>query len=284
MSCFRHLLIAAVVPLALIASPALGVPWHLDAIDSRNLPLDNAYTPSTGNRGLGYTVWIVSTGINDRHVEFGGRAQQVANFGTGPNEDTVGHGTWLASLAGGETYGVAPHVQLRGVKVTDECGRTTVDAIISGLEYVQSNADGSSVAVVGFAFETLTDEERIRVNTAVNNLVNSGVPTAVPAGDVAIDACEFSPASASEAVTVGGLDTSLEPTSWSAYGTCIEIYAPGENMTGAWHSSDTATNTLGSTAGSAALVAGALALYGKDVRALLANATPMGQGRIRLYV
>ena len=280
MSGFRNRLLAVPLALALVVSPALAYNWGLDIIDERSLPPDGQYTPSTGNQGLGYTIWVIGTGIDLQHPEFGGRAQQVANFTGGPNEDTNGHGTWVASIAGGASFGVAPHAQLRGVKVIDECGQTNPDWIIAGIEYVQSNADGSSVAVVPFAFET-----NPAIDTAINNLVNSGVPVAVAAGDEPTDACDLSPARASEAVTVGAHDSSLERTSGSAYGSCIEIYAPGESITGAWHTSDTATNTLSGTAASAAFVAGALTLYGKSSSALLNNATRMQGGVwLRLYV
>lgn len=279
MSGFRNRLLAVPLALALVASPALAAyNWGLDCIDSRSCFFDGVYMPSTGNQGLGYTIWVIGTGIDVTHSEFGDRAQQVVNFAGGPNEDTNGHGTWVASIAGGSTFGVAPHAQLRGVKVIDGCGQTNPDWIVAGIEYVQYEADGSSVAVIPFAFETNPEIDR-----AINNLVNSGVPVAVAAGDERTDACDLSPARASEAVTVGAHDSSEERTSWSAYGGCIEIYAPGESITGAWHTSDTATNTLSGTAASAAFVAGALTLYGKSASALLNNATPMG-GWEKLYV
>jgi len=275
---FRFLAVTAPLVLALAASPALAVSWGLDVIDQRDLPLNNTYTPSRGNGGLGYTIWVIGTGINDTHVEFTGRAQQVANFADGPNEDTNGHGTWVASIAGGATFGVAPHAQLRGVRVIDECGQTNPNWIIAGIEYVQNNASGSSVAVFPFAFE-----RNAAIDTAINNLVNSGVPVAVAAGDEPIDACDLSPARAYNALTVGAHDVSLTRPSWQAYGGCIEIFAPGESIPGAWHTSDTATNTLSGTAASAAFVAGALTLYGKDTTALLYNAISMGLW-LRLYV
>jgi len=275
---FRFLAVTAPLVLALAASPALAVSWGLDVIDQSDLPLNNTYAPHFGNRGLGYTIWVIGTGINDTHVEFEGRAQQVANFADGPNEDTNGHGTWVASIAGGATFGVAPHAQLRGVRVIDECGQTNPNWIIAGIEYVQANAGGSSVAVFPFAFE-----RNAAIDAAINNLVNSGVPVAVAAGDEPIDACDLSPARASNALTVGAHDVSLTRPSWQAYGDCIEIFAPGESIPGAWHTSDTATNTLSGTAASAAFVAGALTLYGKNANVLLNNATPMG-GWLRLYV
>ena len=272
---FRLLAVAAPLALALVTSPALATSWALDVLDQEFLPMDNVYLPS--GTGSGMTVWVIGTGIDDTLPEFEGRAMQVVNYAGGPNEDTNGHGTWVASLVGGREYGVAKNVQIRGVKVIDECGHATPEAILSGIDYVIANGGSNSVAVFPFAFE-----RTLQIDNAIANLVNSGVPVAVAAGDEPTDACDLSPAGESRAITVGAHDRSLTRPSWQAYGSCIDIYAPGEDVTAAWPFGE-GTRTLSSTAASAALTAGALALYGGSASSLMQNASDMG-GWLRLRV
>ena len=276
---FRFLALAAPLALALIASPALaqGTPWHLDAIDQRSLPYDNSYNPN--GTGSGVNVYIVGSGLNHNHVEFGGRAQ-TSWSAFANSDDELGHGTWVASLVGGNTYGVAKSVSLRGVKVIDGCGTVNPADLVAGLDWVRTNGRRPAVAVLTFAFEST-----LEIDVAVANLVASGVPTVVPAGNVQTDACNLSPAGVPSAVTVGAHDPSLSIASDQAYGSCIDIYAPGVNIMGAWHTSNTATNTLvgPDTAAAAAIVAGALALYGGSQSAMMAAATSMGVW-LRVYV
>ena len=272
---FRLLAVAAPLALALVASPAFGMWWGLDAIDQRLLPLDNVYSPS--GTGSSYTVWVVGTGIVDTLPEFEGRAQQVVNYAGGPNEDTNGHGTWVASLVGGRDYGVAKAVQLRGIKVIDECGHASPNAIVNGINYIIANGGSNSIAVFPFAFERTTG-----INNAIASLVAAGVPVAVAAGDEPTDACNLSPAGESYALTVGAHDMALTRPSWQAYGSCIDIYAPGEDVTAAWPFGE-GTRTLSSTAASAAMVAGGLALHGGSTSSLFFAATNMG-GWLKLFV
>ena len=277
MSRFRFPLLAVAAPLALalVASPAFGMWWGLDVIDQSYLPLDNTYSPR--GTGSSYTVWVIGTGIDPTLPEFGGRAQQVANYAGGPNEDTNGHGTWVASLVGGRDYGVAKAVQLRGIKVIDECGHASPNAIVNGINYIIANGGSNSVAVFPFAFERTP-----AIDNAIASLVAAGVPVAVAAGDEPTDACNLSPAGEPTAFTVGAHDMALTRPSWQAYGSCIDIYAPGEDVTAAWPFGE-GTRTLSSTAASAAMVAGGIVLHGGSTNAVILAATRMGN-LLRLFV
>jgi len=128
---FRLLAVAAPLALALIASPALaqGTPWHLDAIDQRSLPYDDTYNPN--GTGSGVSVYILGSGLNHNHVDFQGRVQTSWSAFANP-DDELGHGTWVASLVGGDTYGVAKSVALHGVKVIDGCGTVNPADIVAG--------------------------------------------------------------------------------------------------------------------------------------------------------
>ncbi|XP_071507076.1 aqualysin-1-like [Diadema antillarum] len=242
------------------------VTWGLDRIDQRDLPLDNYYGPR--GTGSGYTVWVIDTGVRDTHEEFSGRAQQVVNYAGGENEDCNGHGTHCAGIVGSDSYGVATEVQIRGVKTLNCFGSGSTGGILSGCEYVIANADGNSIASmsVGGGASTSLDD-------AVSAMIAAGIPTAVSAGGSNADACNYSPARVSAAITVGATDSSDTRSSSSNYGSCLDIFAPGVSITSTWYTSDTAIATLSGTSMACPHVAGAIALYGKSTEAMLANAS-----------
>jgi subtilisin family serine protease len=236
------------------ATQAVGTGlWGLDRIDQRALPLNGTYNYNSTASNV--TAYVLDTGIYTAHTDFGGRAANVYDAFGGTGADCNGHGTHMAGKIGGATYGVAKGVRLRGVRVLDCNGSGSWSGIIAGMDWVRLNAVKPAVANLSIGGSANTS-----VDTAVNNLASSGVFVAVAAGGSNANACNYSPARASGAYTVASSDSADNKASFSNYGSCVKIYAPGVNVLSAWHTSTTATNTLsGSTA--TAHVAGVGALY-----------------------
>jgi aqualysin 1 len=229
-------------------------PWGLDRIDQRDRPLNGTYVYNW--TGSGVRAYIIDTGIRTAHAQFGGRASNVFDVNGGNGQDCNGHGTHVAGTVGGSTYGVAKSVQLRGVRVF-QCGNTTSTSnIIAGVNYVTANRVLPAVAnmsVGGGASSSM--------DTAVNNLINSGVTVVVAAGNSGANACNYSPARVAAAITVGSTTSSDARSSFSNYGTCLDLFAPGSSILSAWYTSNTATATLSGTSMASPHVAGAAALY-----------------------
>ncbi|MFC0532856.1 S8 family peptidase [Phytohabitans kaempferiae] len=233
--------------------------WGLDRIDQRNLPLSNSYTyPSTAPTVRAY---IIDTGIRFSHNDFGTRA--TSGFDAvdgGPADDCNGHGTHVAGTVGGSAYGVAKGVQLIGVRVLDCSGNGTLAGVVGGVDWVTANAVKPAVANMSLGGAANTS-----IDTAVRNSINSGVTYAVAAGNgnllgVRQNACNYSPARVAEAITVGATQSNDAAASFSNFGTCVDILAPGVSITSAWHTSNTATNSISGTSMASPHVAGAAAL------------------------
>jgi subtilisin family serine protease len=235
--------------------------FGLDRIDQRSLPLNNTYTYD--RTGSGVTVYVIDSGIRTTHAEFGGRAQLGTDtVGDGRNgNDCNGHGTHAAGTIGGTTYGVAKHVRLVSVRVLNCSGSGTVAGVIAGIDWVTANRSLPAVAHLGVQ-GTVADTA---LDNAVRSSISAGVVAVTPAGNSNADACNSSPSRVVEAMTVGATKSSDVRSSYSNFGPCVDLFAPGgegaSGITSAWNSSDSATNTINGTSPAAAHVSGAAALY-----------------------
>ncbi|HKG47127.1 MAG TPA: S8 family peptidase [Pyrinomonadaceae bacterium] len=229
-------------------------PWGLDRIDQRARPLSASYTFNW--TGSGVRAYVIDTGIRTTHTQFGGRASNVFDAFGGSGADCNGHGTHVAGTIGGSTYGVAKSAMLRGVRVLDCNGSGSNSGVIAGVDWVRTNRINPAVANM-----SLGGGVSSALDTAVNNLANSGVPIAVAAGNSNADACGSSPARAANAITVGSTTTTDARSSFSNFGTCLDIFAPGSGILSSYFSSDTATATLSGTSMASPHVAGVAALY-----------------------
>ncbi|MFE9749334.1 S8 family serine peptidase [Saccharothrix saharensis] len=251
--------------------------WGLDRVDQRDLPLNAnyGYATTAGN----VHAYIIDTGIRTSHGDFGGRATfDVNTTGDGTDTDCNGHGTHVAGTVGGTAHGVAKGVRLHGVKVLTCSGSGTLAGVLAGVDWVTANAQKPAVANMslgGGANDTL--------DAAVRQSIASGVTYAVASGNSNANACAFSPARVAEAITVNATDSADGRASFSNWGACADVFAPGVGITSAWHTSDGATNSISGTSMASPHVAGAAALYlagdpgasPQQVRdALVAAATP----------
>ncbi|SCL21926.1 S8 family peptidase [Micromonospora inyonensis] len=232
-------------------------PWGLDRIDQRNLPLDARYTYVS--QGTGVTAYIIDTGIRTTHVDFAvGRAVDGydAVDNALPAADCNGHGTHVAGTVGGTTYGVAKNVRLVAVRVLNCSGSGTWAQVIAGINWVTSNHQPGQPAVANMS---LGGSVNSSLNTAVANSIADGVTYAVASGNSNANACNFSPASVPTALTVNASQSNDARASFSNWGTCTDIFAPGVGVLSAWYNSDTATNTISGTSMASPHVAGAAA-------------------------
>ena len=233
------------------------VTWGLDRIDQRSLPLSNSYTYNA--TGTGVTAYIIDTGIRFAHTQFGGRA--VSGFDSvdgGSADDCNGHGTHVAGTVGSTSYGVAKGVRLVAVRVLNCQGSGSNSGVIAGVDWVTGNHAAGQPAVANMS---LGGGANTSLDNAVNTSINDGVSYLVAAGNNNVNACNSSPARVAAAITVGSTTSSDSRSSFSNYGSCLDIFAPGSSITSAWHTSNTATNTISGTSMASPHAAGVAALY-----------------------
>jgi subtilisin family serine protease len=226
--------------------------WGLDRIDQRYLPLNGQYNFNTTASNV--TAYVIDTGIQVSHPEFGGRAAVAYDAIGGNGIDCNGHGTYLAGIIGSANYGIAKQARLRSVRVLNCQGSGTYADVIEGIDWVRAYATKPAVANIA-----LGGSANASVDTAVNNLANSGVFVAVSAGSSNADACNYSPARAANAYTVSASDKTDTRASFTNYGPCVDSYAPGVSITSTWINST--TNTISGTAVASAHAAGVAVLY-----------------------
>ena len=250
--------------------------WGLDRIDQEKLPLSGTYTYRSA---AGVTAYVLDTGIRIGARDLEGRARNGYDFIDNDKvaQDCNGHGTHVAGTIGGKTYGVAKDVQLVAVRVLDCKGSGSYSAIIKGIDWVTRNAVKPAVANMSLGGSTSKT-----LNDAVKKSIEAGITYAVAAGNDNRDACKQSPASQPDAITVAATDGADARASFSNFGACVDLFAPGVRIASLSAKSDTGTTTMSGTsmasphvAGAAALVLGAYPAYTpKQVRdALVANAS-----------
>lgn len=231
--------------------------WGIDRVDERALPLDGNYHWDFD--GTGVNIYIIDTGINTTHTDFGGRASWGEDcIGTGT--DDHGHGSHVAGTAGSGTYGVAKNANLIAVKVCDAGGSCPNSAITCGIDFVtaEQNANPGIPMVANMSLGGGFSQSE---NDAVNASVNAGVFYAISAGnDNGQDACNNSPASAANAYTVGSTTSTDARSSFSNVGTCVNVFAPGSSILSTWNTSNTAIATLSGTSMASPHAAGAAAV------------------------
>ncbi|MGY1619812.1 S8 family peptidase [Geodermatophilus sp. SYSU D00691] len=246
-----------------VAASQSGATWGLDRIDQRHLPLNSTYT--TEASGSGVTAYVIDTGILLGHTEFGGRALSGHDFVDGDADatDCNGHGTHVAGTIGGATYGVADGVTLVGVRVLDCAGNGSISGVIAGVDWVTAQHETGLPAVANMS---LGGGVSSALDSAVAGSIADGVTYAVAAGNgnamgVPQDACKSSPARVAGALTVGASDRTDRPASFSNYGNCVDLFAPGVGITSAWSTGPSATSTINGTSMATPHVAGVAALH-----------------------
>lgn len=230
--------------------------WGLDRTDQRALPLSNSFTAST--YGSGVDVYVVDTGVSTTHTDFSGRLRSgfsAINDGRGSN-DCNGHGTHVAGTAAGTTYGIAKAASIIPVRVLDCAGSGSNSGVIAGLDWIIANHNAGVPAVANMSLGGGTS---LALDTAVQNAINDGVVMAVAAGNSNTNACNSSPARAANAITVGATERTDVRASYSNFGSCLDIFAPGTSITSAWINSTTGINTISGTSMASPHVAGVAA-------------------------
>jgi subtilisin family serine protease len=234
-----------------------GATWGLDRVDQVSLPLNGTYTYN--QTGAGVDAYIIDTGINFTHQEFGGRAVTGVDEITigGTAADANGHGTHVSGTVGGATYGIAKAVHLIAVRVLDATGSGTYAQVIAGVDWV--TADHTTHPAV--ANMSLGGPVSTALDASVRGAIADGVVFCVAAGNSAANVSTSSPADVAEAITVGATDNTDRWASFSNFGAGVDILGPGVNITSSWYTSNTATNTISGTSMATPHVTGSAALY-----------------------
>ncbi len=234
-------------------------PWNLDRIDQRDLPLDHTYTDRA--TGAGVNAYVIDSGLRTTHQDFSGRASiGTDTVGDGRNgADCSGHGTHVAGVLGGETWGAAKDVTLIGVRVLDCAAQGTNASVIAGIDWVTANHVAPAVANMSLGATNST-----ALDAAVQRSIDTGVPYVLAAGNSNLNACNVSPARVGDGITVGYTDSTDTRAAASNVGPCLDLFAPGVAITSDWYTDDTATQLADGSSGAAPLVAGVVARYLQD--------------------
>jgi subtilisin family serine protease len=267
---------------AAFQNPQPNASWGLDRIGQRSLPLDHYY--GYVNDGQSVNAYVIDTGILATHWEFQGRASAVFDFEReNDGVDCNGHGSHVAGILGGQTFGVAKHVRLFAVRVLNCQGTGAWSDVIDGVNFVTwHRAQPAQQGIPAVANMSLGGDRHQAVDAAVRNSIRAGVTYVVAAGNANSDAANYSPADVAEAITVGATTQSDLRAEFSNYGSTIDLFAPGVGIPSAWTGGDLMIATASGTSMASPHVAGVVALYLQNHRtaspasvrsALVANST-----------
>jgi cerevisin len=237
-----------------------NAPWGLARVSQRDKLSGDSYTYNYNeNAGEGVNVYVIDTGININHKDFEGRAVWGKTISANSTDsDGHGHGTHCAGTVGGKTYGVAKKANLIAVKVLSDKGSGSNADVIAGIEWAVKDSRPGKGKVISMSLGGIFSPT---LDSVVNKAVESGVVVVVAAGNDSLDACLYSPARASKAVTVGATNIRDERASFSNWGLCVDIFAPGQDIKSTWKGSDDATNTISGTSMACPHVAGLAATF-----------------------
>ncbi|CDS05321.1 hypothetical protein LRAMOSA07850 [Lichtheimia ramosa] len=248
-----------------------NAPWGLARISHRrgiSLWTFNKY-PHDENGGDGVNVFVVDTGININHVDFEGRASWGATFASDGDTDGNGHGSHCAGTIAGRRFGVAKQAMPVAVKVLSAQGSGSNSDVLAGINWVieKSRADREQAKKMGTRYKgavanmSLGGGKSRALDQAVNSAVQNGVVFAVAAGNDGRDACQYSPAAAEQAITVGATNLRDERAYFSSYGPCVDVFAPGQDIMSVWNNGNYGTNTISGTSMASPHVAGLAAYF-----------------------
>jgi len=237
-------------------STQTGATWGITRTSEKVLNPSGLYSYVDTASGSGVTVYVIDTGIYIGNTDFGGRAVWGTNTVDSKTTDGNGHGTHCAGTIGVTTYGLAKQVQLKAVKVLSDSGSGSTAGVISGIEWAVKDKKGPAVGSM-----SLGGGKSAAMNSATSNAVTQGLVMVVAAGNDNKDACNYSPASTPEAITVAASDNKDTKATFSNFGTCVHLFAPGVQITSTWIGSPSAINTISGTSMACPHVAGQVAKY-----------------------
>ncbi len=235
--------------------------WGLDRIDQVGLPLSSSY--SYANTGSGVRAYIIDTGINPSHVDFGGRVVAGTNFVADANgtSDCSGHGTHVAGTVGSATYGVAKGVTLVPVRTLDCAGSGWWSDVVLGLDWVANDLTAQPAGTRGVVNMSISGVVDASLSAAVATTVGLGIPVVVAAGNKSLDACNYSPGSTPTAITVGATQSNDARASYSNFGTCLDLFAPGSDIVSLSNTDNTGSVVMSGTSMATPHVTGAVAQF-----------------------
>ncbi|MDP9905342.1 MULTISPECIES: S8 family peptidase [Arthrobacter] len=250
-----------------ISDTQAPAPWNLDRTDQRSLPLSGSYTPPSS--GAGVPIYVVDTGVLATHQDFGGRVTVGYNaVGIGSNNgvddgkgttDCNGHGTHVSGIAAGATFGMAKAATIVPVRALNCAGGGSSLDVIAALDWIVQHHQAGQPAVANLSLSLLTGTDQ-SLDAAVQGAIDSGITVTLAAGNSSVDACTRSPGRVPAALTVAASDPNDSQAGFSNYGPCVDLYAPGVQITSDWATSNTATNVLSGTSMASPHVAGAAAM------------------------
>lgn len=263
-----------------VGSAPVAVPWHLDRLDQRTFPLDGVFArPSLTGKGI--NIYVVDSGVRATHEQFGGRVASGIDLPTmrgtsvvdPPSSDCDGHGTHVSGLAAGSTVGVAPGARIISVRVLNCNGDGEIKDVVTALRWIRAHHRSPRAAVVNLSLGVDLGDDGGPIDQEVRALMREGVVVTVAAGngDLSgrpVDACRIAPADVPGSLTVGATTVRDTFASYSNFGPCVDVLAPGGDggtpVVSAWRSSDSSYGDDVGTSMSAPLVAGYVALLAEQ--------------------